>query len=205
VERLHDVDDAIPTIVLDATDGAGADLPRVLVTLDGHSIPADTAAAAIPVDPGIHRLVFESDGRPALPLMVVVREGEKDRHIHAVLAARAPVGEGNLQHPLGLVVGGLGLAGLAIGGLFAALAKSTYDHALSGECGGNQNACSASGESDGRSAQAQARMSTIALIGGGVLLGAGAMIYLTAPGEGRVSLGPAVGTSRAGLSLNGAF
>jgi hypothetical protein len=205
VERLRALNDAIPTIVLDATDGAGADLPRVLVTLDGHSVPASTAAGAIPVDPGPHRLLFESDGHTATPLTIVAREGEKDRYVHAALAIRTPVGGGNMQHPLGLVLGGVGLLGLATGGLFAALAKSTYDHALSGECGGNPNGCSASGESDGRSAQAQARTSTIALIGGGVLLSAGAVIYFTAPTGAPVSLAPTVGTDRTGLSLRGAF
>jgi hypothetical protein len=205
VERLRALDEAIPTIVLDVTDGAGADLPRVLVTLDGHSVPASTAAGAIPVDPGPHRLLFESDGHAPTPLTIVVREGEKDRYVHAALAVRTPVGGGNLQHPLGLVLGGVGLLGLATGGLFAALAKSTYDHALSGECGGNPNGCSASGESDGRSAQAQARTSTIALIGGGVLLSAGAVIYFTAPAGAPVSLAPTVGTDRTGLSLRGAF
>ena len=204
-ERLRAVDDAIPTIVLDATDGAGAALTRVLVTLDGHSIPASTAAGAIPVDPGPHRLLFESDGHAATPLTIVAREGEKDRHVHAALAVRIPVGGANLQHPLGLAFGVVGLVGLATGGLFAALAKSTYDHALSGECGGNPNGCSASGASDGRSAQAQARTSTIALIGGGVLLSAGAVIYFTAPAGAPVSLAPTVGIDRTGLSLRGAF
>ncbi len=203
IERLRVVDDATPTIVFDTTDGAGGSTPHVHVTLDGHSIPASTAGGAFPVDPGVHRLVFESDDGAATPLTVVVREGEKERHVHASLSDRTPAGGGNLQQPLGLVLGGVGLAGLALGGVFAALAK--YDHALGGECGGDLGTCSAAGGSDGRSAQTQATVSTIALIGGGVLLGTGAVIYFTAPGNGQVSLGPAVGGGRAGLSLNGTF
>ncbi len=205
VERLRAVDIATPTFILDATDDAGGDLPRLLVTLDDKPISASAEVGAIPVDPGVHRFVFESDGHAAKRMTVVVHEGEKERLVHAVLAASAPAGDGNLQRPLGLLIGGVGLTGLAVGGLFAALAKSTYGHALSGECGGDPNACSAAGESDGRSAQAQARVSTIALVGGGVLIATGAVIYLTAPGDGRVSLGPAVGAGSAGLRLGGAF
>jgi hypothetical protein len=202
VERLRAVDDATPTLVLDATDDAGGDLPGLLVTLDDRPIPA---VGSIPVDPGAHRFVFESDGHATKRMTLVAREGEKERHVRAMLAASAPSRKGNLQRPVALLIGGVGLAGLAVGGLFAALAKSTYSHALGGECGGDPNACSAAGESDGRSAQAQARVSTIALVSGGVLVATGAVLYLTAPGDVRVSLRPTVGAAGAGLSLRSPF
>ncbi len=203
-ERLRVLDDATPTIVLDATDSAGGGPQHVIVTLDGHSIPANTAGA-IPVDPGVHQLVFESEGSAATSVTVVVREGETSRRIDAPVAAPSRPGRADLHHPLGVAVGSVGLAGLALGGMFAALAKSTDAHALSGECGGDPHACSAAGARDGVTAQGQARVATIALIGGGTLLGAGAVIYLTAPGERRLSLGPAVGAGRAGLTLKGDF
>ncbi len=181
VERLRTMDDVIPTIVLDATDDVGRDLSVAAVTVDGHSIPSSALSGAIPIDPGVHRLLFESQGREPKYLTVVVREGQKNLRIRAVLDTRLSATRESVQRPLGLAIGGVGLAGLALGGMFAVLAKSTYAHALGGECGGDTNGCSAAGESDGRSAQAQARVSTIALVGGGAFLAAGAAIYFTAP------------------------
>jgi hypothetical protein len=106
---------------------------------------------------------------------------------------------------VGLVVGGVGLAGLALGGIFAALAKSTDAHALSDECGGDPNTCSAAGARDGDRAHAQARAATVALVGGGALLGAGTVIYFTAPGGHRALFGATGGAGRASLSLGGDF
>jgi hypothetical protein len=58
---------------------------------------------------------------------------------------------------------------------------------------------------EGDRAHAQAQASTIAFIGGGVLLGAGAVVYFTAPRGRRVSLGATGAADRVGLSLKGAF
>jgi hypothetical protein len=106
---------------------------------------------------------------------------------------------------VGLAIGGVGLAGVALGTIFAALAKSTDARALSDDCGGNPNACSHAGVQEGERAHGQARASTIAFIGGGVLLGAGAVVYFTAARGRRVSVGATGAADRAGLSLNGAF
>jgi len=109
------------------------------------------------------------------------------------------------QRPVGLVIGGVGLVGMAMGGIFAVLAKTTDARALADECGGNASTCSIAGIEDGNRAHAEARTSTIALIGGGLLLGTGALIYFTAPGGHLVSLGGSAGADHAGLSLNGEF
>jgi hypothetical protein len=200
VARLHAVDDAIPTIVVDAK-GGGSEL-RGAITLDGQAIARSTAPAPIPVDPGVHHIAYESDDHATESVTVVVQEGEKDHHV-TIPPAPAPGGERPLQRPLGLGVGALGLAGVALGGILAALAKSTDAHALSDECGGDPGACSPAGVRDGERAHAQARASTIALIGGGVFLGAGALIYFTAPGGHRVAFGATGGAGHASLTLGG--
>jgi hypothetical protein len=210
IERLRAVVEATPTLVLDIASGPGGDRRPVTVTLDGRALLASSMSGAIPVDPGAHRLVFESDGQASAPVTVVAREGEKQRHVGATFAT--PLRSDGLRsdgrdlhHALGLAVGGVGLAGLVLGGMFAAFAKSTDSSALSGECGGDSNACSAAGVRDGHTAHAQALASTIALVGGTLFLGAGAVIYFTAPGGARASVGTAVGAGKAGLTLNGSF
>lgn len=203
VERLRAVDEATPTIAF--ATAAGVDRERVMISLDGHPIAAGAAAGPIAVDPGAHAVVFEWEGGALQTATVVVREGEKDHRVDLPPPAPSRPEGGSVQRPVGLVVGGVGLAGLALGGVFAALAKSTDAHALSDECGGNPTTCSAAGARDGARAHAQARAATIALVGGGVLLGAGAVIYFTAPGGHRASLGATGGAGRASLSLGGVF
>jgi hypothetical protein len=203
VERLRAVDDAMPTIVVGATEGAGA--PRGVVTLDDRPVFASDAGGEIPVDPGIHRIVLAADSASPISVTVVVREGEKRRRVEAPAPAPARPGGRDVHHPLGVAVGAVGLAGLVLGGVFAALAKSTDADALRDECGGDPHACSAAGARDGATAHAQARLATVGLVGGGGLLAAGAAIYLTGPGERRLAIGPAAGAGSAGLTLKGVF
>jgi hypothetical protein len=202
IARLHAVDEAIPTIVVDASGDGGSE-PRRTITLDGHAVAEGAAQAPIPVDPGVHHVAYGPDGHGAESVTVVVQEGEKDHRVVIPPVSPSPDGERRLQRPLGLGVGALGLAGMALGGILAALAKSTDAHALSDECGGDPGACSPAGVRDGERAHAQARASTIALIGGGVFVGAGALIYFTAPGGHRVAFGATDGAGHAGLTLGG--
>ncbi len=159
----------------------------------------------IPVDPGTHRIVFAADGAAPISVTVVVREGEKRRRVDAAAAASARPAGGGVHHTLGVAVGSVGLAGLVLGATFAVLAKSTDTRALTEECGGDPHACSAAGARDGATAQGQARVATVGVVGGVALLAAGAAIYLTAPGERRLSIGPMAGAGSAGLTLKGAF
>jgi hypothetical protein len=152
-------------------------------------------AASRAADPAVDECM---DAKPTI--------GEKDRRVELVApAASTHAAKDSPQRPVGLVIGGVGLAGLALGGIFAVLAKTTDAHALADECGGNASTCSIAGIEDGNRAHAEARTSTIALIGGGLLLGTGALIYFTAPGRHLVSVGGSAGADHAGLSLNGEF
>lgn len=200
VERLRAVEAATPTLTF--ATAAGVLAQRVTITLDGHPL---AAAGPIAVDPGAHAVVFEREDGALQTATVIVREGEKDHRVDLPEPAPSRPEGGRAQRPVGLVVGGVGLAGLALGGVFAALAKSTDAHALSDECAGNPNTCSAAGAQDGERAHTLARAATFALVGGGVLLGAGAFIYFTAPGGHRASFSATGGAERASLSLGGDF
>jgi hypothetical protein len=144
--------------------------------------------------------LWGADSRAADPAV------ENDRRVELVApAASTHAAKDSPQRPVGLVIGGVGLVGLAMGGIFAVLAKTTDAHALADECGGNASTCSTAGVEDGNRAHAEARTSVIALIGGGLLLGTGALIYFTAPGGHLISLSGSAGADHAGLSLNGEF
>jgi hypothetical protein len=122
-----------PTVVLGATAPDGKDLTRVRVTVDGKPLATELGARALPVDPGAHKLRFESDEHGAIDLDVVVREGEKNRRIVAAFTAKATVApspgpsssvasNSDEGLPVGFwVLGGVGLAGVAAGATFEVL------------------------------------------------------------------------------------
>ncbi len=210
-QRLDELDHAMPSIVFEVKDNAGADLTAVRVAIDGKQLAEQMGGTALAVDPGEHRFVFEAEGTPALERTVVVREGEKNRHEAVVLgvlprAARAgktsdaPAWGG--QRTIGVVIGGAGVVGLVLGSVFAVVAKSTYGGAQGHGC---PNACTNAGYSQGQSAYAEATAATVGLIAGGALLVGGAILYFTAPKGGRLSVGPAVSATGAGLRVAGSW
>jgi hypothetical protein len=167
--------------------------------------------------------MFESAGKSPQEKALVVREGEKDRHERIVLVATAPTAtepvpeaatvapvetttrhDGATQRMAGLVVGGVGAAGIVLGTVFGFVSKSTYDGAL-GHCTNRlPNECTQVGYDDGKSAHSQAAVSTVAFIAGGALLGTGVLLYFTAPKAG-VTVSPSVGLASAGLDLRGSW
>ena len=206
-QRLTEVDAAMPSIVFEAKDAHGNDVAAVRVTVDGQPFAAKLDGAPVQVDPGEHRFSFDdADGFAHVEKTVVAREGDKGRHVAIVLGAAAPqaVGrsttaavapapsDGSAQRTWGFVVGGAGVAGIVVGGVFGLVAKSTYD-------GEHCPKYCAAVPSD---ALAQATVSTVGFIAGGALLAGGAFLYFTAPS---VAVGPTVGAGGAGLSIRGAW
>jgi hypothetical protein len=221
-QRLTEVRAATPTVVFIVKDDADQDLSDVHVTMDGQVLTEKLDGTPIAINPGQHRLVFESTGRSPQEKALVVREGEKDRHERIVLVATAPGPtepvpeaatvapveaaarhDGSTQRVAGLVVGGVGVAGIVLGTVFGIVSKSTYDSAIK-QCTVVPNDCQPSGVDKGKSAHSQAAVSTVAFIAGGVLLGGGALFYFTAPKAG-VTVSPSVGLASAGLDLRGSW
>ena len=81
-QRLAEVDQAMPSIVFEAKDGAGNDVASVTVTMDGQRV--DKPGMPVQADPGEHRFVFEAEGMPRTEKTIVVREGERERHERVV-------------------------------------------------------------------------------------------------------------------------
>ena len=85
--RIVELNAALPTLVLVATDAGGNDVIAVTVTVDGAPFASTLDGRALPIDPGSHVLRFEAPGKAPVEKTIVAREGEKDRHISVVLAA----------------------------------------------------------------------------------------------------------------------
>jgi hypothetical protein len=219
-QRITEINGVLPAIAFDVKDPAGNDVPNAAVAIDGVAV-ASLGGRAVSVDPGPHVFRFEAPGQPAVEKKVMVNEGERDRREKVVIgapaeatpaAAPAPAAaspgatNGSTQKALGLVAGGVGVVGVALGAVFGAVASSKWSTAKS-DCGAGCSAASPA-QDEKSSAQSAATVSTIGIVGGGVLLAAGLALYLTAP-ESKPATAlrftPSVGPGEAALFVKGGF
>jgi hypothetical protein len=199
-QRLDDLDREQPTLIVHAEDPSGRDISDVKITVDGQLLTAQAGATAISLDPGAHRVLFESPGWRATARTFVMSTGEKGRRERVVLERpAADAGEGGNAHPhsnlrpIGLAVGGVGLAAMAAGATFAALARIAQD-GYAQHCGINIGAppssCDAQGIRGHDDALAKANLATAFLVAGGsALLGAGViLVFAATPGRTGVTM-----------------
>lgn len=141
IRRMDQVTAAIPTLVFQASDGAGKDLSDVTVTMDGAPLAAKLEGLAIAVEPGQHTFVLSNSAYPPVEKKVLVHEGEKDRHVAVVFRSQAPAG-GAVDHPpaaapqrsrtldvLALSSAGVAAVGVGMGTVFGVMAMSRHDEA----------------------------------------------------------------------------
>ena len=82
---LTELDTAQPTVVLGARDPNGSDVPGARVKLDGAPLLDRLDGKPVPVDPGEHVFRYEGGGSMPVEQRVVVRVGEKNRSLTAIL------------------------------------------------------------------------------------------------------------------------
>jgi hypothetical protein len=97
----------------------------------------------------------------------------------------------------------VGIAGIVVGSVFGLVAHSTYDGAKA-DCLSVPDDCSNSAVDKSNTAHAQAAVSTVAFVAGGVLAATGVVLYLSAP-HATVAIRPIVGFRSAGLGVGGGF
>ena len=138
---LHDVEARVASVVVRATDARGAEVSNVRVSMDGTILMSRLDGLAAPVDPGVHRFVFEREGNPTVVEDVTIREGEKARSISVKLpdaptprAAAPPPREVRPLFPTSsIVLGAIGAVGLGTFAVYHLSAKSDLD-AMRTEC-----------------------------------------------------------------------
>jgi hypothetical protein len=203
--RLDEATKAQPTLVIDVKNRAGDDLVDVKVTLDGQPFPVRLDGTAVAMDPGPHTMTFEAPGFDPVTKSLVLKETEKDRRERVVLrkasvatSEPAPSGSSSslpdepppldetsrgfgTQRWLALAVGGVGLAGVAVGSVFGLKASSEWS-AQQSACG-SASSCPdhASAVTHHANLTTDGAISTWSFIGGGVLLASGGLLFLTAP------------------------
>lgn len=154
------------------------------VTVDGEPVPALMLGEKRPTNPGERLVRATSPGFRPAENKVVVKEGavaeltlalEKDGPKEPppkIEAPSVPEPEGpppTVKHPVlrttAWIAAGVGVAGLAAGGVFGYLAKTKHD-SLTDACPDNRCAMSQRGEID--SFKSRANLSTVSFIVGGV-------------------------------------
>lgn len=127
----------------------------------------------------------------------------------------SPRSEGSSRRTAAMVVGGVGLAGLAVGSVFGGLALSQWDTARKaaedGGCTGpGFKGCNADAKSEQESASTFATVSNIGFIACGAAVAGAAILWLTAPqpgsdAEARLRVAPLIGAREAGISMEWRF
>jgi hypothetical protein len=202
---LAEVEKALPTVVVTAKSGAGADLVDVTVTVDGQPIVSKLDGQAIPMNAGPHTFHFEgADG--TLDQQVVVTEGEKSQKVAIVLGAPPPApdtGGSSTWKTVGWVLGGVGVAGLGVGTVAGIIAMGDKNNA---GCN-SSNVCN---QGTTGAIKSTALISDIGWIAGGVLLAGGAALVLFAPGGSHdatsgLRVAPVVTASGGAMVMGGSF
>jgi hypothetical protein len=176
---LSDVDQLMPSIVVQARDTKGVELTDVRVLVDGEVLADRLDGLAIPVDPGVHLFQFERSGVPPLQQQILIREGEKGRAMPITLAAPPPpeVPMRPVRHtrPITYVFGGLAIGGFAGFTYFGLKGKADADQIASLPCAQTKTC------DEGRVANARRELAAadISLAVGLVSLGAAAYLFFS--------------------------
>ena len=194
VDWLQKSEESLPTVVLGAKDSKGQDVVVAHVTFDGAPLADRLDGKAVFVDPGQHTFRFEIPGEKPIEQQLVLHEGEKNRLVSVSLApAAAPPpsggGDNHFTPPPpepeqkkskvpAFVVGGIGLATVAAGGVFYFLALSNYNDLKDG-CG-KTHSCT---DADTSPVQTKADVSYVLLGVGGALVITGVVLYVLESGS----------------------
>jgi hypothetical protein len=221
-ERARALEAKLSQLVIDVPSSAR--VAGLVVTRDGAAVREGQWGAQVAVDPGQHTIEATAPGKKAWSVTRDVQgAGTTTVRVEALADVPPPAVPPPLHPPapeppppdspgsplktIGLVMGGVGAAGLIAGGIFGALALSKNSDANNGHCGGNlggPNSCDSQGVSLRNDAVSFGNLSTISLIAGGVLAAGGITFWLVAP-SGRVQAAPAVGAGTAGIRVGGSF
>jgi hypothetical protein len=168
---------------------------QIEVTRDGSRTSPASWGVAIPVDTGTHVVQAQAPGRKPFKTSVAInRDGDRDEVVVPKLQAQpagtavaptgsragAPAETGSSQRTMGFVVGGIGVAGLAVGAVTGLIAIGKNND--SKQACPNAGACGSSDAVDAADGARQfGTISTIAFVAGGVGAVLGTVLVLTAP------------------------
>ena len=181
---LEEMKTTVPTVILAAKDGAGADVTDVKVLVDGASLVAKLDGQPVAIDPGAHTFRFERADGQAMTVQLVVNEAQQGQLVSAAFAPVVTTTPGRTQRIAALAVGGAGIVTVGSSIALGLVAKS-QDRAAATEPG-------VARQTDSASAFSQGTTATVLFGVGAAMAAAGVVLWLTAPGA---TAKPAIGTN----------
>ena len=208
---------------------------KIEVTRDGAQTSPASWGTPIPVDVGVHNVQATAPGRkPFKTAVKVAKDGDRVEVLVTKLEM-APAGTAGTTTPatgtppivgqsgddgagrktVGFIVGGVGVAGIAVGAVMGLLAIGKNSDSKK-SCPDSGGCASADAVKANDSARTFGTVSTISFIAGGVFVAAGAVIIFTAPSskptsaarasnERGIRLVPATDGRSANVSVMGVF
>lgn len=194
--------------------------PGVSVLRNGDPVSAAVLGSAIPVDPGSYELEARAPGKAAWSQVVVVRGAgalvqvdipaladDAGATAEELPAPADPSGREHTaaidqppDHTLAWVLGGVGVASVAVGATFGLMASSNWSEAKDG-CIDYPFGCEGDAVDQADDASTQATVATVAFIVGGAALGTSVVLFMTSADE----PGAEVAFTPTSVSLRGRF
>jgi tetratricopeptide (TPR) repeat protein len=190
--------------------------PSMSVLSNGQPLSPAVLGSAIPVDPGTYRLEASAPGKLSHVESAVVEGAGVLVEVNLPVLADEPgprpspplsepppmtSGASEDYRTLAWALGGVGVASVATGSLFAALAASSWSKAED-SCADYPYGCTPAGVEHAGDASTRATVATVALLAGGAALGASVLLFVLdsdEPEGGAVAVGPG------SVSLRGSF
>jgi hypothetical protein len=188
-------------------------IPGFEVKKDGSTVGEGQSGSAIPIDSGEHVLEASAPGRRTWTSKVTIT-GPGTQTVEVPPLQEEPGIRWNAQRSAGVALGAAGLVGFGVAGGFTARMLSKNSASLQYCQPADATKCMPPGVDLRNQAFDAAHIATAAVIAGGVALGAGIVVFFTAPSgapreagtsTSRASIQPIVGPGLTGASLRGVW
>jgi hypothetical protein len=188
---------------------------NVSVLRNGEPLSSAVIGSAIPVDPGSYQLEARAPGKLAWQRTVEIDAAAAHVEVDIPVlvddpdaasgeVAPRPAGTteaGNTQRTLAWVLGGVGVAAVALGTTFTVLAASSWSKAESG-CRDLPYECTPGAVGQADDADGYATLATIGFAAGGAALGTSLVLFLTSSDDGT---GAELALTPSAVTLRGRF
>jgi hypothetical protein len=160
---------------------AVADAPGLVIRRDNEEVGKAVLGTPIAVDPGPHVIEATAPGYQVWQTTVTIGK-ENDTQAVNIPALTVVPKKANSLRPIAFAVGGVGVAGVLVGGIFGGLAASAKS-TLKTEC--PSNACPPGQATDDlNAAKTKALISTLGLGIGGAALATGVVLFFVSGSKG---------------------
>jgi hypothetical protein len=159
---------------------AAGDAPGLVIRRDNEEVGKAVLGTPIAVDPGPHVIEATAPGYQVWQTTVTIGKENDTQSVNIPALTAVPTKTSSLR-TVSYVVGGVGVAGLVVGGIFGGLAASAKS-TLKTECPGN--VCPAGQPTDDlNSAKSKALISTLGIAVGGAALATGVVLFIVSGGK----------------------